>query len=164
MYKYLLYNSFLSSRNCTLLCILITFFSFSFIFPVCHCSADDDTFSPWDFSNRYQSCDSVHIPDKSSKVSDTKTSLIDVIHISYRSVSAVDGDRCQMSPTCSEYSIQAFKKHGFFLGFIMTFDRLIHENDELSLSTRIGTGSSRRVYDPVSNNDFWWHKCGALDK
>jgi hypothetical protein len=79
-------------------------------------------------------------------------------------VSAVDGDRCQMFPTCSAYSIQAFKKHGFLIGFIMTFDRLIHENDELLLSTRIKTGSLRRVYDPVSNNDFWWYESVILDK
>ena len=29
-------------------------------------------------------------------------------------LSAVDGDRCPSVPTCSEYGVQAFIKHGFF--------------------------------------------------
>ena len=45
-------------------------------------------------------------------------------------LSAVDGERCPSVPTCSEYGVQAFKKHGFFKGWMMTVDRLIHEGKE----------------------------------
>ncbi|HRT27653.1 MAG TPA: membrane protein insertion efficiency factor YidD, partial [Syntrophales bacterium] len=45
-------------------------------------------------------------------------------------ISAVDGDRCPMYPTCAAYSIQAFEKHGLIAGYLMTVDRLIHENNE----------------------------------
>jgi len=90
--------------------------------------------------------------------------MLHVIRTIYQSVSAVDGDRCQMFPTCSEYSIQAIKKHGFFVGFVMTFDRLIHENDELILSPIILSNDEYRIYDPVNNNDFWWYQGGKLDK
>ena len=33
-------------------------------------------------------------------------------------ISRVDGDRCQMSPTCSQYCNEAIKKHGAFLGWM----------------------------------------------
>ncbi|WP_341227161.1 membrane protein insertion efficiency factor YidD [uncultured Arcticibacterium sp.] len=31
---------------------------------------------------------------------------------------------CRFEPTCSEYSVQAFTKHGFFKGFKLTINRL----------------------------------------
>ena len=71
-------------------------------------------------------------------------------------LSAVDGDRCPSLPTCSAYSVQAFKKHGFFMGWIMNVDRLIHEADERSVSPTVLRGGKLRTLDPVENNDFWW--------
>jgi uncharacterized protein len=55
--------------------------------------------------------------------------------------------------------MEAFKKHGFFLGWLMTVDRLIHEgSEELSVSPLVYMGGRRRIFDPVENNDFWWFK------
>ena len=72
-------------------------------------------------------------------------------------ISPVDGDRCPSYPTCSSYSIMAIKKHGFFMGWIMTVDRLIHEgSEETKVSPMIFSGGRWRIYDPVENNDFWW--------
>ena len=72
--------------------------------------------------------------------------------------SAVDGDRCPSVPSCSSYSIDAFTKHGFFLGWMMTVDRLIHEGkEEARLSPTLYTRGGMKIYDPVENNDFWWH-------
>jgi len=34
------------------------------------------------------------------------------------------GARCRFTPTCSQYSIEAFKKYGLFKGFILTVKRL----------------------------------------
>jgi hypothetical protein len=70
-------------------------------------------------------------------------------------ISPVDGDRCPMYPTCSEYSIQALRKHGPFLGFVMIADRLIHEKDEMKYAPRVMVNGTWRYYDPVENNDFW---------
>lgn len=80
--------------------------------------------------------------------------LIDI----YRKViSPVDGDRCPSSPTCSAYSAEAFKKHGFFIGWMMTVDRLIHEgSEEAKVSPQIYQDGKWKVLDPVQNNDFWW--------
>ncbi len=72
-------------------------------------------------------------------------------------ISAVDWDRCPSFPTCSAYSVQAFKKHGFFMGWMMTVDRLIHEGkDETSVSPLVYSGGKLRIFDPIENNDFWW--------
>jgi hypothetical protein len=72
-------------------------------------------------------------------------------------ISAVDGDRCPSVPSCSSYALQAFKKHGFFIGWMMTVDRLIHEGqEERSVSPLIYSNGTWKFYDPVENNDFWW--------
>jgi uncharacterized protein len=73
-------------------------------------------------------------------------------------ISAVDGDRCPSHPSCSSYSAEAFKKHGFVMGWLMTVDRLIHEgSEETVVSPRIRAGETWKIYDPVENNDFWWY-------
>jgi hypothetical protein len=53
----------------------------------------------------------------------------------------------------------AFKKHGFFIGWLMTVDRLIHEIDEESVSPLVNYKGRAKIFDPVENNDFWWF-CG----
>ena len=71
-------------------------------------------------------------------------------------ISKVDGQRCPMYPCCSSYSIEAIKKHGSWIGFIMTCDRLLHESDEIHLAKRMYFPNRVLFYDPVENNDFWW--------
>ena len=72
-------------------------------------------------------------------------------------ISRVDGDRCQMYPTCSVYCSKAIKKHGALLGWIMCSDRLMRDGrDETRLSPPVWTNGVKRSYDPLSNNDFWW--------
>lgn len=71
-------------------------------------------------------------------------------------ISSVDGNRCPMHPTCSQYCSETFKKHGALLGWIMCSDRLIRcGRDENKLSDPVWIGGEKRSYDPVSNNDFW---------
>ena len=70
-------------------------------------------------------------------------------------ISPVDGDRCPSIPSCSSYSVNAFKKHGFFSGWLMTVDRLLHEADEGSVSPKVYLDGRFRVLDPVENNDYW---------
>ena len=78
-------------------------------------------------------------------------------------ISAVDGDRCPSNPTCSSYSAQAFKKHGFFVGWVMTVDRLIHEGDEGDTSPLVRRNGRFTIVDPVENNDFWWYSKDGQD-
>jgi len=71
-------------------------------------------------------------------------------------ISPADGHRCQMSPSCSAYSKEAFQTHGFFLGWIMTCDRLMRcGRDETRLSPGMLTPEGRLTLDPLSGNDFW---------
>ncbi len=79
-------------------------------------------------------------------------------------ISKVDGDRCPMYPTCSSYSRQVIRKHGFFMGIIMTADRLIHEGNEMDYAPLVKAGESVKYYDPVSWNDYWWYNRESFDK
>ena len=73
-------------------------------------------------------------------------------------ISPIDGDRCPSMPTCSAYSVRAIKKHGFFIGWMMTVDRLIHEGrEEARISPLVFSGGKWKIYDPVEANDFWWY-------
>ncbi|MCG8633947.1 MAG: membrane protein insertion efficiency factor YidD [Desulfobacterales bacterium] len=72
-------------------------------------------------------------------------------------ISAVDGARCPMTPSCSEYAARAIKKHGAVMGWIMACDRLVRcGRDEVSISPKIRINNRTYVSDPVSANDFWW--------
>jgi len=90
--------------------------------------------------------------------------LIQGVEIFSKYISPVDGDRCSMYPTCAAYSFQVIKKHGFFIGFMMTAGRLIHENNEMDYAPLIKVGNKYRFYDPISNNDFWWQDRKGVDK
>ena len=72
-------------------------------------------------------------------------------------ISSVDGQECQSIPSCSSYSIAAFKEHGIFIGWMMTVDRLIHEGrDETLVSPVVYSYGRWKILDPLENNDFWW--------
>jgi putative membrane protein insertion efficiency factor len=73
-------------------------------------------------------------------------------------ISPVDGDRCPCYPTCSQYSVEVVRKHGVWIGLVMTFDRLIHESSEIRQAPLVKVYGTYRYYDPVENNDFWWDK------
>ena len=74
-------------------------------------------------------------------------------------ISRADGHRCPMHPSCSEYSAQAFRKHGFIIGWIMTKDRLLRcGRDEVRLSEEVIVNGKTRTFDPLHHNDFWWNK------
>jgi len=73
-------------------------------------------------------------------------------------ISPIDGSRCPMYPSCSQYSIECFEKHGLIMGWLMTCDRLFHEADEMKQSSMILINNRFRFYDPVKNNDFWWYE------
>ena len=74
-------------------------------------------------------------------------------------ISPIDGDRCPSVPSCSSYSFQAIQKHGFFMGWMLTVDRLIHEGkEETRVSPVVYSDGQWKIFDPIQNNDFWWHR------
>ena len=73
-------------------------------------------------------------------------------------ISPIDGDRCGMYPTCSRYSAESIRKHGFLKGWIMTCDRLIRCGRDNRRSRPVVIKQKVRRFDPVDGNDFWWDK------
>ncbi len=72
-------------------------------------------------------------------------------------ISVVDGNRCQMYPSCSSYASKAIEKHGLALGWVMAMDRLVRcGRDEANVSIQILVNNQEHIYDPVKTNDFWW--------
>jgi hypothetical protein len=67
------------------------------------------------------------------------------------------GHRCPSYPSCSNYALLAIRKHGAFLGSIITFDRLQHEADEARYTPPVLVGGTIKIYDPLENNDYWWY-------
>lgn len=80
-----------------------------------------------------------------------------VIRFYQSHISPVDGDRCPMTPSCSEYARQAIRKHGPVLGWIMACDRLMRcGRDEVRLAPVRRIKGQPFTFDPVAANDFWW--------
>ncbi len=128
----------------------------------------DSAFEPWEFDRQDVA---IYHPSERAQTSDTNedysfSARIALAGLSVFSeyISKVDGDRCPMYPTCASYSRRAFKKHGFFVGMMMTADRLIHETDEMRYSTLVRVGSKMRYSDSLKENDFWWYNDEGLDK
>ena len=88
---------------------------------------------------------------------DKKNGFAEIIDFYQTYISPIDGDRCTMHPSCSQYFREACQKHGIFKGWIMGCDRLLRcGGDEDNLSRSIWLNRKKHCYDPVENNDFWW--------
>ena len=122
----------------------------------------EDPFEPWGFGDQPASRATVKHEKKDASLP-VRVALKGLSFFS-EYISKVDGDRCPMYPTCASYSRQVFRKHGFFVGIVMTADRLIHESDEMKYAPLVTVGGSVRYFDPVSENDFWWYGTEGLDK
>lgn len=50
--------------------------------------------------------------------------FIGLIKIYQYSISPLLGPACRFQPSCSQYGIEAFQKHGFLKGFVLTIKRI----------------------------------------
>ncbi|MGZ4157879.1 MAG: membrane protein insertion efficiency factor YidD, partial [Bacteroidia bacterium] len=50
--------------------------------------------------------------------------FIGIIKIYQYTISPLLGPSCRFEPSCSQYGIEAFKKHGLFRGFFLTVKRI----------------------------------------
>jgi putative component of membrane protein insertase Oxa1/YidC/SpoIIIJ protein YidD len=128
-----------------------------------------NSFAPWEFDNQAVSTTVPHSTAGRNvyqkDISVLSRAVMGGLNFFSEYISRVDGDRCPMYPTCSSYSRQVIRKHGFFMGIAMTADRLIHEGNEMDYAPLVKVGESIRYYDPVSWNDYWWYdKKENLDK
>lgn len=85
--------------------------------------------------------------------------LIDFYQGPLNHCSAVRHGECPMHPSCSEYSKEAFERYGFFIGAMITSDRLMRcGRDETRLSPKVYVGGMLKSYDPLDRNTSWWDK------
>lgn len=54
--------------------------------------------------------------------------FIYIIKFYQKFISPMFPPACRFTPTCSEYSVQAFKKYGFFKGFFISSWRILRCN------------------------------------
>jgi putative membrane protein insertion efficiency factor len=109
-----------------------------------------------DFKAPWKKNDAQEVLDKNI---DQKTNPLRFLVRAYRThISPIDGKNCPMYPSCSTYSLQCFKRHGLFIGWILACDRLFRcGRDELRLSPQVFINGKFKCYDPLENNDFWWY-------
>ena len=69
--------------------------------------------------------------------------MIWLIGLYRRYISPLKPPCCRFTPTCSAYAIEAFRKRGFFVGFILTVWRILRCNP-----------FSKGGYDPVPEKGF----------
>lgn len=70
-------------------------------------------------------------------------------------ISPVDGPRCPMYPTDTQFALEASRRHGAILGLLFLVDRLFHEWSESKRAPIIMVYGKQRFYDPLDANDFW---------
>ncbi|MCG8470899.1 MAG: membrane protein insertion efficiency factor YidD [Desulfobacterales bacterium] len=74
-------------------------------------------------------------------------------------ISTIDGKRCDHVPSCARYAKNAVEAHGPVVGTILTCDRLMRcGGDDMEILSKVVVDGSLYVWDPVTENDFWWNK------
>jgi len=73
-------------------------------------------------------------------------------------ISPAIGARCSLEPSCSEYFVQAVKKHGA-LGVPIMADRFVREPSVFAAAEKpvVMPNGRIRYADPVSDHDFWMY-------
>jgi len=117
---------------------------------------DKDPFIPWDFNN--VSKEKIVHEKKGGDNSPLGSLLIQLVKTYQQFISPVKAGSCPMHPSCSAYSIEAIRKHGAAVGFVMTADRLLHESNEMDHAPLIQKDGTLKYFDPIDSNDFWWYK------
>lgn len=64
-------------------------------------------------------------------------------------ISPIDGDRCQMEPSCSAYGAEAISRRGLIQGGLLTADRLMRCGFDLNRYPVRWHGIVRRFLDEV---------------
>ena len=72
-------------------------------------------------------------------------------------ISPIGASSCRMYPSCSAFAYEAFEKHGFFLGMMLTSDRLMRDTFLAGTDyPLIQKDGEWLLYDPLMENT-WRH-------
>jgi len=96
-------------------------------------------------------------------IDDTPSRSSGLMELAYRFYSEhltkIDGPRCEHRPTCSRYSIEAMRAHGFVVGSWLSIDRLLRRGRSSSLRQlplkEVHEGKPL-YHDPLEENDFFF--------
>jgi uncharacterized protein len=92
-----------------------------------------------------------------SAVAETRPEIVTInaaLRFFQRVVSPVDGPRCNLVPTCSEFSRQAVRRYGLLVGVMLTCGRLLRDNNSAAgFYRRVRIGDRIVLYDPPE--DHW---------
>lgn len=69
--------------------------------------------------------------------------MIGLLKLYQKIISPLKPNCCRFTPTCSTYAIEAFRKRGFFVGFVLTVWRVLRCNP-----------FCKGGYDPVPERGF----------
>lgn len=158
-------NKFLTGLQ-KLISLMFIIFIVVMLFTTENLFADTNKFrSPWPTEVKKQKNISSHFASLQYGRLSLSTFLFSPFIFYNKVLTSIDGRDCPSYPPCSQYALQAFNRHGFMIGSLLVIDRLIHEGDEIKLNNIVLLPSGPKIYDPLSDNDFWIVNSGsATDK
>ena len=108
-------------------------------------SVASDTFTPWQF-NELKQFDTPTLSERLS-VSPHSLTFQALFYVYSHFVSPINGEQCQMYPSCSSYCVHAINSHGSIRGLLMTCDRLHRCGHDLKFYTVVFEGDRILYYD-----------------
>ncbi len=87
--------------------------------------------------------------------SQKKRVVIDLIKFYQKHMRSYKVSTCPSYPSCSEYGLQAIRKHGSVLGTFMFIDRFFREFTTVGTPPQVRRQGRSLHYDPLEANDYW---------
>lgn len=88
-------------------------------------------------------------------VSRNKSPVIDLIRFYQKHMRTFKVSSCPSYPNCSEYGLQAIRKHGSIMGTFIFIDRFFREFTTVGTPPQVRRNGRSLHYDPLEANDYW---------
>ena len=88
-------------------------------------------------------------------VSRNKSVVVDLIKFYQKHMRSYKVSTCPSYPSCSEYGLQAIRKHGSVMGTFMFIDRFFREFTTVGTPPQVRRQGRSLHYDPLEENDYW---------
>lgn len=88
-------------------------------------------------------------------VSRNKSPVIDLIRFYQKHMRSYKVSTCPSYPNCSEYGLQAIRKHGSIMGTFIFIDRFFREFTTVGTPPQVRRNGRSLHYDPLEANDYW---------
>lgn len=119
---------------------------------LCSFSADGQPLVETDLKTLFDHAETVH-QDYTKPIKESKNEIdvaISTTFLLYKTfISSQDVPVCTFTPSCSEYSVEAFQKRGLLIGWVNSFDRLSRCHGFVKQGHYPFDNKKYRFYDPV---------------